>query len=197
MLRAAGWIHRTGDGCAVGLTSHRHDDAVNHNTRRDLHEVLRSCDASDFQRATLTVEAQSEESAVRSALRKAEQLFESGGARLENQTEPPVIEIVFSEEEAEGDSEAGVLEYVRDVQYAYALLQAIGARLCPASRTRIRKHSMPGLLGRGARAMSWIFLLSAISGGESPTKIRIPGIEPGEVDYPAHSIPPMDAIAPE
>lgn len=77
-----------------------------------------------FQRATLTVEAQSEELAVRSALRKAEQLFESGGARLETQTEAPVIEIVFSEEEAEGDSEAGVLEYVRDVQYAYALLQA-------------------------------------------------------------------------
>jgi len=77
-----------------------------------------------FQRATLTVEAQSGESAVRSALRKAEQLFESGGARLETQTEPPVIEIVFSEEEAEGDAEADVLEYVRDVQYAYALLQA-------------------------------------------------------------------------
>lgn len=77
-----------------------------------------------FHRAILTVEARSEEAAVRSALEKAEQLSEVHWAQLETEREPPVAEMVLSEEEAEGDSEADVLEYVRGGRHAYALLQA-------------------------------------------------------------------------
>jgi hypothetical protein len=77
-----------------------------------------------FHRAVVTVEARSEEAAVRSALGKAEQLSEADWVQLETDREPPVVEVVLSEEEAEGDSEADVVEYVRGVQHAYALLQA-------------------------------------------------------------------------
>jgi hypothetical protein len=77
-----------------------------------------------FQRAILTVEARSEEAALLSALRKAEQLREADWAELEVEREPAVVEMVFSKEESEGDSEADALEYVRDARYAYALLQA-------------------------------------------------------------------------
>jgi hypothetical protein len=77
-----------------------------------------------FQRAILTVEARSEEAAVLSALKKAEQLREADWAELETEREPAVVEMVFSKEESEGDSEADALEYVRDARYAYALLQA-------------------------------------------------------------------------
>jgi len=77
-----------------------------------------------FHRTTLALEARSEHEAVLSALGTVGGFSERDWERLEAQSEPPVIEIVFSEEEAEGDSEADVLEYVRDVQYAYALLQA-------------------------------------------------------------------------
>jgi hypothetical protein len=34
------------------------------------------------------------------------------------------MEVAISEDETEGDTEAGVLEFVSDVQYVYALLQA-------------------------------------------------------------------------
>ena len=77
-----------------------------------------------FQRAILTVEARSEEAAVLSALRKAEQLGDADWAQLDTEREPPVLETVFSQEEADGNSEADALEYVRGGQYAYALLQA-------------------------------------------------------------------------
>lgn len=77
-----------------------------------------------FQRAILTVEAGSEEAALRSALEKAEQLSDADWAELETEREPAVLEMVFSKEESEGDSEADALEYVREGQYAYALLQA-------------------------------------------------------------------------
>ena len=77
-----------------------------------------------FHRAILEVEARSEEAAVRSALGKVAQLSEADWAQLETEREPPVLEVVLSEEEAEGDSEAEALEYVRSVPYAYALLQA-------------------------------------------------------------------------
>jgi hypothetical protein len=77
-----------------------------------------------FQRAILTVEATSDEAALRSALERAERLTERDWARLEAVREPPVIEIALSEDETEEDTEAGVLEFVSDVQHAYALLQA-------------------------------------------------------------------------
>ena len=77
-----------------------------------------------FQRAILTVEASSEEAAVLSALQEAEQLSEAAWAEIETEREPPVLEMVFPEVEAEGDSEADVIEYVRGAEYAYALLQA-------------------------------------------------------------------------
>ena len=77
-----------------------------------------------FQRAILTVEARSEEAAVLSAFRQAEQLSEADWAELGTEREPAVLEMVFSEEESEVDSEADAFEYVRGGQYAYAFLQA-------------------------------------------------------------------------
>jgi hypothetical protein len=61
---------------------------------------------------------------MRSALEQAERLTESDWARLEVKRESPLIEIVLSEDEVEGDTEADALEFVSDVQHAYALLQA-------------------------------------------------------------------------
>jgi len=77
-----------------------------------------------FHRAMLAIEAGSEEEAMRSALGKTEQLSEEDWAQLETEREPPVVEMALSQEEAEGASEADVLEYVRDGRHAYALLQA-------------------------------------------------------------------------
>jgi hypothetical protein len=77
-----------------------------------------------FQRAVLTVEATSDQAALRSAVEQAERLTERDWANLEAEPQPPVIEIAVSEDETEGDTEAGVLEFVSDVQHAYALLQA-------------------------------------------------------------------------
>ncbi len=77
-----------------------------------------------FQRAILTVEATSDESALRLAQEQAERLTEKDWAQLEPEQEPPVIEVALSEDEAEGDTDADVLEFVSDVQHAYALLQA-------------------------------------------------------------------------
>jgi hypothetical protein len=77
-----------------------------------------------FQRAILTVEATSDEAAVRAAVEQAEQLTEKEWARFEAAQEPPVIEVALSEDETEGDTEAKVLEFVSDVEHAYALLQA-------------------------------------------------------------------------
>jgi len=77
-----------------------------------------------FQRAILAVEARSEEAAVLSALRKAEQLREADWTELKTEREPAVVEMVFSKEESEVDSDADALEYVRGGRYAYALLQA-------------------------------------------------------------------------
>ncbi|MDE2448592.1 MAG: hypothetical protein KGO22_06445 [Gammaproteobacteria bacterium] len=77
-----------------------------------------------FQRAILAVEARSEEAAVLSALRKAEQLREADWTELKTEREPAVVEMVFSKEESEVDSDADALEYVRGGRYAYGLLQA-------------------------------------------------------------------------
>ena len=77
-----------------------------------------------FQRAILTVEAASEQAALRSAREQAERLTERDWSQLDAVQEPPVIEVAISEDETEGDTEAGVMEFVSDVQNAYALLQA-------------------------------------------------------------------------
>jgi hypothetical protein len=77
-----------------------------------------------FQRAIVTVEASTNEAAMRSALKKAEQFSEADWAEMETVRESPVLEIVFSKEEADGDCEADAIDYVRGGQYAYALLQA-------------------------------------------------------------------------
>src|SRR5579883_2602948 len=77
-----------------------------------------------FQRAILTVEASSDKEAMLSALKQAEQLSDAEWAELETEGEAPVLEMVFSKEEAEGDSESDVIDYVRGSEYAYALLQA-------------------------------------------------------------------------
>jgi hypothetical protein len=77
-----------------------------------------------FQRAIFTVEATSDEEALRSAQEQVEWLTEREWARLEAQQEPPVIEIALPEDATAGAAEAEVLEFVNDVQHAYALLQA-------------------------------------------------------------------------
>jgi hypothetical protein len=77
-----------------------------------------------FQRAIFTVEATSGEEALRSAQEQVELLPEREWARLEAEQEPPVVEIALQEDVTEGASEAEVLEFVSDVQHAYALLQA-------------------------------------------------------------------------
>jgi hypothetical protein len=77
-----------------------------------------------FQRAILTVEATSDEAALRSAMKQAEGFTERDWARLEPVREPPVVEIALPEGETERDTEEGVLEFMTDVEHAYALLQA-------------------------------------------------------------------------
>ena len=77
-----------------------------------------------FQRAIITVEANSDEAAMRSALAEAEQLSEAAWAEMDCGPEPVVLEMVFSKEESEGDSEADAIDFVRGTEFAYALLQA-------------------------------------------------------------------------
>ena len=77
-----------------------------------------------FHRAVVTVEARSEEAAVRSALGRAEQLSEGDWAELGTARELPVVEAVLSQEDAEDGSEADVVEYLRVGRHAYGLLQA-------------------------------------------------------------------------
>ncbi len=76
-----------------------------------------------FERAILTVEASSEKAAMRAALEQAARLTDNEWALLEAEREQPVVEIALPEEEAEG-SDNDLLAYLRDVQHAYALLQA-------------------------------------------------------------------------
>lgn len=77
-----------------------------------------------FQRAILTVEATSDEVALRSALEQAERLTETDWMQLEAERQPPFIEIALPEEEEQGQGEADVLEFVTNIPLAYALLQA-------------------------------------------------------------------------
>jgi hypothetical protein len=77
-----------------------------------------------FQWAVLTVKAHSEEAAVLSALNEAGELSEAEWGQLGTVRESAVIEMVYSKEDAEGDSEADILEYACGERHAYALLQA-------------------------------------------------------------------------
>ena len=117
-----------------------------------------------FHRAILTVEAGSREAAVRTALAKAERLSEAEWAELGTESEPPVVEMVLSEEE-EGDIEADVLEYVRDARYAYGLLQAHldegeGAFIAP-----LWLNDLPALAAADI-AHDWNEALSDVAGEE-------------------------------
>ncbi len=119
-----------------------------------------------FHRAILTVEARSEEEAMRSALGKAERLSEEDWTQLETETEPPVAEMALSQEEADGASKADVLEYVRGGRHAYALLQADldegeGAFIAP-----IWLKDLPELAAADI-TQDWNEALSGVSGKET------------------------------
>jgi hypothetical protein len=77
-----------------------------------------------FQRAIFTVEATTYEEALRSSLEQVERLTERDWSPLETERESPVIEIALPDDVTEGAEEADVLEFLIDVQHAYALLQA-------------------------------------------------------------------------
>jgi len=77
-----------------------------------------------FQRAILTVEATSEQAAIRSALEQAGSMAESDWERMEAVQEPPVVEVALSKDEVEDGASVDVLEFMLEVQHAYALLQA-------------------------------------------------------------------------
>jgi hypothetical protein len=77
-----------------------------------------------FQRAILTVEATSERAAMRSALEQAESMAESDWERLEAEEGSPVVEISLSKDELVEEASVDVLEFMTEVQHAYALLQA-------------------------------------------------------------------------
>ena len=119
-----------------------------------------------FHRAILTVEARSEDEAMRSALGKAERLSEEDWAQLETQTEPPMVEMALSKEETGGDSEAEVLEFVRDVRHAYALLQADldegeGAFIAPMWLKDLSELAAADI------TLDWNEALSGVSGEET------------------------------
>src|SRR5437016_9352609 len=76
-----------------------------------------------FERAILNVEASSEKAAMRAAWEEAGRLTDNEWARLDAERGQPVVEVVLSEEEAEG-SDAEAHAFLSDVQHAYALLQA-------------------------------------------------------------------------
>jgi len=114
-----------------------------------------------FQRAVLTVEATSEEAAMRSALEQAEGMAESDWERLEAEREPPVIEVALSEDDLEEGAEADVLEFMTDVQHAYALLQANletgeGAFIAPTWLSRQSALMVADVTGDWAEALSGI-----------------------------------------
>jgi hypothetical protein len=123
-----------------------------------------------FQRAVLTVEAQSEELAVHSALEKAERLSELDWAQIETVLELPVVEAVLSEADMEDDidedSGADALEFVSGGRHEYALLQADleeggGAFIAP-----IWLKDLPELAAADI-TQDWSEALSAVSGEET------------------------------
>jgi hypothetical protein len=114
-----------------------------------------------FQRAVLTVEATSDQAAMRSALEQAEHLTESDWARFEVEREPPAIEVALSEDELDEDAEADVLEFMTDVEHAYALLQANletgeGAFIAPTWLSRQSALMVADVTGDWAEALSGI-----------------------------------------
>jgi hypothetical protein len=119
-----------------------------------------------FHRAVLTVEARSEQDAALSALIKADQLSDADWAQLETERELAVVETVLSDEEAEGDSEADALKYLRGVEYAYALLQADldsgeGNFIAPLWLKQVPELAAADI------AQDWSEALSGISGEET------------------------------
>lgn len=76
-----------------------------------------------FQRAILTVEASSDNAAMRAALKKAAQLTDNEWGLVEAGSDQPIVEIALSEEDTEG-SDADRLAFLSDIRHAYALLQA-------------------------------------------------------------------------
>ncbi len=76
-----------------------------------------------FERAILALNAASDETAIRAALEQADRLTDDEWRVLDTEREPPVVEIALSNEQAE-DSDAAIVAFLRDVQHAYALLQA-------------------------------------------------------------------------
>jgi hypothetical protein len=125
-----------------------------------------------FERATLTVEASSEEAAMQAALEEAGRLTDDQWALQDAEREEPVVEIALPEEEAEG-SDADVLAFLRDAQYAYALLQAdlaeaSGSFIVPtwlrrqpglavADITKDWNEALSGIYGEGVDAfITWL-----------------------------------------
>jgi hypothetical protein len=168
-----------------------------------------------FERAIPTVDASSETAAIRTALEEAGRLTDNEWALLEAEREQPVVEIALPEEEAEG-SDADVLAFLKDVQHAYALLQAdlaeaggsfivptwlrrqpgwrlpisqkIGTRHCRASMRKGWRCLLPGLVDRRVPPMSWISLPSARNAGESPANNQMAANGPSAVTYPGRSV---------
>ena len=114
-----------------------------------------------FQRAILTVEATSEQAAMRSAVEQAERMAESDWDRLEAEREPPAIEVALSQDEVEEDADGDVLEFLTDVQHAYALLQANletgeGAFIAPTWLSRQSALMVADVTGDWAEALAGI-----------------------------------------
>jgi hypothetical protein len=97
-----------------------------------------------FERAILTVEASSEEAAMQAALQEAGRLTDDQWELQGAEREEPVVEIALPEEEAEG-SDADVLAFLRDAQYAYALLQADLAEASGSFIVPTWQRRQPGL----------------------------------------------------
>jgi hypothetical protein len=76
-----------------------------------------------YERAILAVDAESESAAVRYALDAAARLTDDEWRLLAVEREPPLIEITLSEQDSE-EPDAAIVAFLRDVQHAYALLQA-------------------------------------------------------------------------
>jgi hypothetical protein len=125
-----------------------------------------------FERAIVTVEASSEEAAMQAALQEAGRLTDEQWALQGAEREEPVVEIALPEEEAKG-ADADVLAFLRDAQYAYALLQAdlaeaSGSFIVPtwlrrqpglavADITKDWNEALSGIYGEGVDAfITWL-----------------------------------------
>lgn len=77
-----------------------------------------------YQRAILTLEAPSDDAAMTAALEQAGRLTDKDWTEVPPVQDPPFIEIFLSEDETAGDSEETIMQFMHDIQQAYALLQA-------------------------------------------------------------------------